>query len=257
MDQQKNHLQKLPANGSQVNYIEKVQQAAFQTKLPYMKNADIQKQLMIVMALLGFRPENFPDDNEKKIIIDYMRTQMGAYSLADIGLAFTLYIQGKLDYNEKHYGKFSVLFLENVMQSYKRYKVALPKQPIEHQLPEISKEETERLVRHGALTCFQTYFQYQKLFDFGNVTYDYLDRRGHINLTDARKRVIWDEAKKNLKSQAGIKAMSGRETTKLTDILERIETKNEGVKSEAKRIALREYFDFLIQTEQQLKDIIA
>lgn len=257
MEQQKNHLQKLPANGLQVNYIEKVQQAAFQTKIPFMKTGDIEKQLLIVMALLGFRPENFPDDNEKKILIEYMRANMPTYSLADMGIAFTLYIQSKLDYNENHFGKFSVLFLEKVMQSYKRYKVALPNKIVEPKQIELSEQERETLNLTNALQCFQRYYDNEILVDWGNVNYDYLDRRGLINLTDERKWEIWKKAKNNLKSAAGIKTMTQKTSRKLSEIIQSIDHKDEGVKAEAKRIALREYFDFLIQTEQQLKDIIA
>ncbi len=254
--EQSKALQKPPDNGLAVNYVEKVQAAAFETKIPYRSNVDIDKQLMVIMALLGFRPENFPDQNEQGILRDYMRNQMTTYSLSDMGLAFTLYIQGKLDYNESHFGKFSVMFIEKVMQSYKRYKVALPNKITEQQPPEISYEELQRRLKIGALECFQRYQEYGILQDWGNVTYDYLDRNGHINLTDERKWEIWNTAKHNLKSEAGLKAVTTKTSRKLSEVLQSIEKKDEGVKAESKRIALRELFDFLITTEQQLKDVI-
>lgn len=253
----KKPLMTLQKNSSPVNnYIEQVQKASFEQKIPYRSNEDIQKKLLIIMSMIGISMQNVPTGNDKHILTSYMRKHLTNYSLSDMGIAFTLYVQGKLDFNESHHGKFSVLFLEKVMQSYKRYKVSLPNTPPPAQEINLLPEERETLNRNSALQCFDRYRQSGNLIDFGNIIYDWLDRRGHINLTDERKWQLWKQAKHNLKAEAGKKTLTYKNAGKLSEIINAIERKDEGVKAEAKRLALREYFDFLLTTVQELKEVI-
>lgn len=250
-------LVKSPPNGSgNINVIVALQVASAGTRLNYCTNEKILKSLLVISSLLGLKPEQMPDQNERFILIDYIRKHLTAYSVEDMELAFTLYIQSKLDFADDHYGKFSVLFLEKVMQSYKRFKVAIPKStPALPEPPPPSPEEMEQLRIKCAISCFVNYAKNGLLIDYGNVTFDYLDKRKIIPHTRERKWEIFNKAKEQLKQQAFNAAMKGGQ--KFSDALPKIESNEANqVVSAAKRLALEVFFTELIEAQIELKDLL-
>jgi hypothetical protein len=167
-----------------------------------------------------------------------------------------LFIQNKLDFYEVLYGKFSILFLEKVMQSYKRWKISLPK-PAPEQPEQPTQAEINNIMRQGAIDCFVNYAKTGLIIDFGNATYNYLDRIELLRLTDDRKWQIHHKAIQTLKVQAMENALKAKQTKRLKDVIKQIDEPNsKPVIAQAKRIALTQYFDELIESGLELKDLI-
>jgi hypothetical protein len=107
------------------------------------------------------------------------------------------------------------------------------------------------------VACFVRYARTGHLIDFGNATYNYLDRIGQLRLTDERKWIIWQKATDLLKAEAMENALKMRAGTKLKDIIAEInKPDSQPVRAQAKRIALAQYFDELIESELELKDVL-
>jgi len=243
-----------PTNGT--NLVAIVQAAAAAPRIYAAREEELKTTLVNIYAMLGMRADQVPETEEKNLLHNYIRQQLKGYSLPDIKIAFMLFIQNKLDFSEVLYGKFSILFLEKVMQAYKRWKVALPKQaPPQPEQP--TQAEVNNIMRQGAIDCFVNYAKTGILIDFGNATYNYLDRIGQLRLTDDRKWKIHHKAIQTLKTQAMENALKAKQTKRLKDVIKQIDEPNsKPVIAQAKRIALTQYFDELIEAGLELKDLI-
>lgn len=239
-------------NGS--NLIEVVQLAAGATKLCWVKDEELKNALKNIYAMMGIRADQVPEEEEKGLLHSYIRKELKHYSLIDMKLAFMLYVQKKLDWTELLYSKFSILFLENVMQSYKRWKVALPKQPIQNMLPELTDSEKKRVIHMGAIECFIRYAKTGIVIDFGNITYNYLEKCGIINLSDERKWNLYHAAEKKLNNPENLKSIADWIKSNRLAKTEDQDERKERIIREAKRLALAQYFDELIEMQIELKD---
>lgn len=78
----------------------------------------IRQSLRYVFTLIGLRPEHFPTDLQKAVLIDFIRTELKQYSPEDITLAFRLAAAKKIDVDITHYQNFSAVYLADVMNAY-------------------------------------------------------------------------------------------------------------------------------------------
>lgn len=247
---QKSDLQRHSKTGSMVELVERAKEM-----VPVYNDEieNIKQVLRWCFAFIGVRPENLPDEAGKMVLLDYMKTNIKNYSILDIKNAFTLYVQGKLDYHDPHFQNFSVLFLENVLQSYRRYVVNLPKQNLYKPNPEPSQAERERIMIEACKREFEIVKGGNIAFDFGNCVYDYLSKKGHIRFTNERKEKFMQMAKSRLMSDA-YKKQNG---TKVQDAIRAIESnKGNNIVVEAKKLALTEYFKQMIEMEIDINEII-
>lgn len=224
-------------------------------ELPPVCSEEIDKVIMTLQwcfAFLGIRAENLPDEAGRLVLLDYMTANIRNYSILDIKNAFTLYVQGKLDFHDGHFQNFSVLFLENVLQSYRRYVVNLPKKPAEKlpELPEPSPEEQEKRMIEGCIRLFDEYKATGEVNDYGNIYYDFLDRKKLIQLSYKAKWNTYHRAESELKNEAISMAMSYKGNDAVKSILNEIES-NRGniIVNRAKKIALAVVFDGLNSVE--------
>lgn len=248
-----------PQNLGACSIIERVEIAKTDPRVRDEETERMNQTLMYVFALLGIRGDNLPDEGERLVLRDYFSQQNFNYSLLDIKNAYTLYVQGKLDFSESHYQTFSVIFLEKVLQSYRRYCNNLPQKPAP-QLTEKTQptnEEVFKIMVQGAITCFETYIKTGQLIDLGNVNYDFLSKEEHIKFTDELKWQFYNQAKEALKAEKLSSVMAGKETTPLQKLLTEIEGNNfDVVVKKAKKIAIEEYFKGLIEMEMTLHEVL-
>jgi hypothetical protein len=154
-----------------------------------------------------------------------------------------------------------VLYLspEKIYSWFKAYKVGV-KREASKKMAEISQkaekakeptqEEKQKIVSDSILIRFEEFKKTGEVKDYGNVTYDSLDRMGLIPFTKERKREIYNEADRVLRA------------SKIDDkdFLKRLrEMHSEAqnlVKAEAKILALTIFFKDLVEMEVELKDLI-
>lgn len=103
------------------------------------KDHPLKQTLRAVFFMVGLRPENYPTDEDKALLLAFIVENYGGHTVAEIRLAFKLAITGKLDLplrDVKCYENFSVLYFASIMEAYRKWavvadahleKVAIPK----------------------------------------------------------------------------------------------------------------------------------
>jgi hypothetical protein len=82
------------------------------------------EKMAMIYLLVGLRKQHFPVDIENFLIFSYLRTEYGHKTLDELGLAFNLAIKGELDLKPedvKVYDQFTVLYLANIMEAYRKW----------------------------------------------------------------------------------------------------------------------------------------
>ena len=252
-------LQRPPETG---NIKLAVKQAMQEPKINNVPVDHIKQILRYIFGLIGLSGDKFPDEGEKVIIIDYIKKEMARYSLMDLKLAFTLYVQQKLDYRDAHYSKFSVLFLENVIQSYQRYRVSLNIfQKTELPQPEPTPDEIEEIHKQSTLLKFNNYIKTGIISDPGNASYNWLDKNGFIKFSVERKKIIFQQAQTEIIKEKSkqLQCEILGEGYKLKSIKNEIAEIREGgdpAVIAAKKLALKEYFNDIIEIGTTLQENI-
>ena len=102
--------------------------------------------LFYAMELVGFKPQNLTADG-LNIIINNIERNFSRIKLDEIKTAFELGANGKLDIDLNTYQNFNTLYVSNVLNSYKRYKITQVNKTKQFTLPNpnpTGSEERER-----------------------------------------------------------------------------------------------------------------
>jgi len=192
-----------------------------------------------VFSLIGLPKSCIPTGKDADDLVRYVREQLGRFALMDIRIAFTLYIQSRLDEQPKkeHYD-FSPYLMERVMQSYSRFRFSVLKSNMQDPdggIPNISTEEIDRRARGYITAAFERVKRGEDVLDWGNYLYRWLDRKGLIPFTKEEKDAILEEARKKVDQQqlTGMKIPLG-------------DNREVHVRNVAREIALTQYFQGLI-----------
>ncbi len=126
----------------------------------------------------------------------------------------------------------------------------------------LTESEKEKIIKDGVLKAFEEYKSKGWISDIGNVSYNWLDRNGHIKFTRERKTGIKSAARGVVSEQLSNELESAKlsinklEVKRIQFDLENLENKEDRVKAEAKRIAINLFFKELIDIGTELTDII-
>lgn len=124
---------------------------------------------------------------------------------------------------------------------------------------ELSQEEKDEILKQGVFDAFQIFKKNGQYDDIGNPVYNYLDRLKRIPFTHDEKQAFMEQAKERIKQD-----LENRKTAS-SDIYQRrslviqigmVGTYQDQIISEAKKIALLEYFRDLIVNEFDIKNIL-
>lgn len=77
--------------------------------------------LRYVMILIGLRAQNYPDEIEKQILLNFITENYGGHTPAEIKLAFEMAITKKLDVEVNCYENFSVAYFVSIMECYRAW----------------------------------------------------------------------------------------------------------------------------------------
>lgn len=89
----------------------------------YRASIDELKQVLrLVMVKVGLRSTNWPQDEEKAILIDHIITEFGGNRIDEIKLAFDMAISGKLDIDDVNcFENFSCAYISKIMIAYRNW----------------------------------------------------------------------------------------------------------------------------------------
>lgn len=79
---------------------------------------DIKQVLRYSMVLVGLRASNFPSDEERFVLLNFIRNNFGNQTPEEIKIAFDMAVSGKLGIDAKCYENFSCEYFGRVMKAY-------------------------------------------------------------------------------------------------------------------------------------------
>ncbi len=207
--------------------------------------------LRYMVVILGIKKENYPQDEDKEILIDHLGTHIAHYSQKEYKIALTLFVQKKLDFHI-YLSEISVLFVEQLMQSYARYRFSYLRDPTYKQLPErtpLTPQQRDANDKEHCLQAFNHYKATKQLLDFGSVKYNYLKKSGLINHTPE----LWQQ----FITQAKNPPPPSKAPQKIASALLAMHRLSpEAIRADASTLALKYYFDSLIRKGKQLEDLL-
>ena len=82
---------------------------------------DLKQVLRYAMVLVGLRGNNMPTEEEKFVLLNFIRSNFGNQTPEEIKLAFELALSGKLGIDAKCYENFSCEYFGRIMNAYIEY----------------------------------------------------------------------------------------------------------------------------------------
>ena len=240
--------------------------ASMQVKAKDCPDEDIKKVIAYIFALIGIKPENLPTDFQKAVILNFIRENLGSYSLDEFRIAFHLLAENKLETNGNHYQNFSAIYLGDVMSAYQKVKNTAYKDfrigELKAQNAEIEQNNTsskDESIAEFVNDCIvKPYRSFLKtgVLTFGlmpyNIIYRYMTNvLGLIDIPIPIKKEIHAQALKIVQANANKKTHDKTEFNKLKIIRNEIERLGlekacaHDIKIECYRISIHRYFDQL------------
>ena len=82
---------------------------------------DLKQVLRYAMVLVGLRGNNMPTEEEKFVLLNFIRSNFGNQTPEEIKLAFDWAVSGKLNVDAKCYENFSCEYFGRIMKAYLDY----------------------------------------------------------------------------------------------------------------------------------------
>jgi hypothetical protein len=120
---------------------------------------------------------------------------------------------------------------------------------------ELTENEKEEIIKNGIKRRFQEFKETGDCDDFGNVGYEYLDKKGLIFFTADRKKEFMKQAEENIKREKKMQISKSTpvEVRDINKFLITLETNKNPIITEAKKIALKTFFAELIEMDEGLE----
>lgn len=96
-------------------------QASVGQTLRTCEDNDLKQVLRYSMLLVGLRANNMPTEEEKFVLINFIKSNFGNVTIAQIKMAFDMAVSGKLQVDAKCYENFSCEFFGRIMASFLMY----------------------------------------------------------------------------------------------------------------------------------------
>ena len=98
-----------------------IQQAQIGHTLRVSNEDTIKQALRYSMLLVGLRGNNLPNEEEKFVLTNFVKSNFGNNTCEEIKLAFEMAVAGKLNIDSKCYENFSCEYFGRIMSAYQEY----------------------------------------------------------------------------------------------------------------------------------------
>lgn len=82
---------------------------------------EVKQCLRGVFALVGLRPANIPQAEDKEFLLGFILSSYGGHTPSEVRLAFTMALEGKLDVDATCYENFSPAYFARIMNAYRAW----------------------------------------------------------------------------------------------------------------------------------------
>lgn len=112
--------------------------------IKYCPLEELKEVLRLIMVKVGLRAGNFPQNEEKSVLLSHIVTNYGGHTAKEILLAFEMGLNDQLSFNDGEsiicYENFSCQYFSSVMNAYRRWAKEAYKMNIK-QVPQIEQKE--------------------------------------------------------------------------------------------------------------------
>jgi hypothetical protein len=207
-----------------------------------------------------------PDQDVMILLIDHLKEHHMDFSREEIVRAFSLATAGKLGFDFVHYNRVTPQIISHVLNKYKQ---KLNKDIIEFrkvekkELPEkrISKEERIKINVDTSVTMYEEYIVRKdsnnghiEVYDLMGITFKFLEGIGVINISNDEKQKIKNKALEEVIKRAKLRNNEFDKNAVKRLLEEVTEGKYNEVISESRRMALKIFFDEMIDLEMTSND---
>lgn len=201
-------------------------------------------------ATLGVSGQSLPTPAELPILIEMLQGEFGNYTIEEVDLAFRSLVTGKLEIEAGTFNRLTPPVLNKVLRAYVTSLRYEARKTIAEMQKTLTEAEKCQIIKRGIIDTYNRYKNDKILTDAGSVIFLWLERNGFINLTRQRKIEIYNVAEREeLLGNGDVAAM--RELYKMTGV-----QRDDRIKDAARLIALREYFDYLIEFEMDINKVL-
>lgn len=171
-----------------------------------------------------------------------------------------LCVQGKLETDTRHFQNFTLAYLEQIMAAYSAFLFIESKKQV-NMLPEhtITEAEKSERIKNGCLKAFSDFKDGLLILDSGNPKYNWLNKNGFIPFSQERKDQILESCVPEVEADLiEERKHNPHKEQSINKILENISCSDfqSRLFSKAKQKALLLFFSELVETDQELSDII-
>lgn len=221
--------------------------------------SDFKGVIRLVLLKLGVRHQNWPEDEEKGLIIAHIKKEFGTHTLKEFVLAFDLAMGRKLEIPEDKvscYENFSCAYISQVMVAYRKWAAQTHNQLLAESKPkpiEMKEDLSDQAMRDWleATRKAKPILQLMPV-----MLYDWLDKKGEIDKTGKEKMEYIKKAIPVLHNQL-IRQSEENRSKYLPDLHAFNEMKRKGefeghlmkkLKETAKKLILQEYLFGYVHT---------
>ena len=221
--------------------------------------------LLDLSEMTGVNPP--PEPSLRKSICKILYDQFSEFTLSDIKKAMTMALGHKLTLEANqinNYNRLSVQWITTILVEYRKIMAPAIFKHEKHQEQskekELTDEKKEAIVRNGCIECFDRYKKTNELHDIGGVTCRYLLNVGVMKLRKHQKDAYMEKAK-TVKLDHLKRQKSNASSIKMQEILKEIDEIVTGkdlihTRIVAHKLALKDFFDFLIKEKKHLKEYL-
>jgi hypothetical protein len=178
---------------------------------------DIKQVLRYAMVLVGLRGNNMPSEEEKFVLLNFIRSNFGNQTPEEIKLAFEWAVSGKLNIDAKCYENFSCEYFGRIMKAYIDYarQETITVQQVEEVVKEIPSDRDLKIAAINSanmyaqemIRCQERNIKMNWIAGGLHVLYDYIVKFGiyEASLED-KQRIYASNLTKNLDKEELIMA---------------------------------------------------
>lgn len=226
-----------PKSGDEAMFLQALNAAPI-AKVPIDQ---VKEALRYAMVKIGLRSQNWPQDEEKALLLAHIVREYGNHTVEEIRLAFDMAIAGKLELlpgeSVNCYENFSCLYFSSIMNAYRRWAAQTHRQ-VKPALPEATpgEEMTDEAMEEWVNQTRKMRLSVELL---PVLMYDWLLKKGRISTSVEQKKEYLMRAVAYRQGKL-IKALDEHMTVENRQALkEFLEMKEEGVFSGAEATILK------------------
>lgn len=214
----------------------------------------IKQALRYVFTLIGLRSDQIPSDLEKTVLINFIRGNLKNYAADEIKIAFELALNGTIQVETNHFGRFSALYLTTIFNAYNKHR-----RTIAADLARKTQQSDQKRIQEERSKDPKFQQQTERLFDRNVLKplFDEFCKSGKLNFEITPAKVIFGVLRRRYglqKYSEGKKSEIKKEALKRAEIWFNVNSSKHS--SSFKQFALRKLLNDPVKGQEKKEEVV-